>query len=278
MPNEEMIQYWNKQGGPRWMAALSRLDAQIAHLAAGLLSEVERGEAVLDVGCGCALTTLDLAERVGPTGHVVGIDIARPMLELAKKTAQERGAENVEFVTADAQTHALPEQTFDRVFSRFGVMFFDDPVAAFSNIRQSMRRGARLGLLCWQNKEKNDWMRVPFQAIASVIEVPPAPAADAPGPFSLGDRDRLHSLLAAAGFESIDIESQVSPVTIGGAPGIDSAVEHTRSMGMISSLLAKADPAVVPRVEAALRCAYEPYDTPEGVKLGSASWLVRATA
>jgi SAM-dependent methyltransferase len=200
------------------------------------------------------------------------------MLAHAEERARERGAGNIRFVVADAQTHALPEQAFDRVFSRFGVMFFEDPAAAFSNVRRSMRRGARLGFICWQGMKKNDWLRVPFEAVASFIDVPPAPAPGAPGPFALGDRDRLFGLLAEAGFSDIEVESQERPVTIGGMPGLDNAVEFVQSIGMIASLLAESAPATRPEVDAALRRAFQPHDTPEGVKLETASWLVRATA
>lgn len=278
MPNEEMIRHWNEQSGPRWVRLHPRLDAQIASLWKPLLDEVGEGEAVLDVGCGCATTTLEIAERVGPEGHVTGIDVARPMLEHAEHRAREQGAGNIRFVEADAQIHALPDQTFDRVFSRFGVMFFEDPVAAFSNVRRSMRRGARLGFICWQGMEKNDWMRVPFAAIKDCIDVPPPPAPGSPGPFAFGDRNRLLEILSGAGFSGVEIESQERPVTIGGLRGLDEAVEFTQSMGMIASLLEKAGPAVAPRVRSALRSAYEQHHTPEGVQLASASWLVRAQA
>lgn len=278
MPNEDMIRHWNEQSGPRWVRMQPRLDAQIAPLAKPLLQEVDQGETVLDIGCGCAQTTLELAERVGSEGHVTGLDIAHPMLAHAEERARERGARNVKFVVADAQTHELSGQAYDRVFSRFGVMFFEDPAAAFSNVRRAMRPGARLGFICWQGMEKNDWMKVPFKAVSSCVDVPPPPAPGAPGPFSLGDRDGLHALLSDAGFSGIDIESQERPVTIGGMPGLDDAVEFTQSIGMIAALLAQAAPAARPRVQAALESAFKPYHTAEGVQLSSASWLVRAMA
>src|SRR5713226_2335853 len=139
--NQEQIRYWNEESGPRWVKQQKRLDVQLdlLGLAAMHRAEVKPGERVLDVGCGCGQTSLELAERVGPSGSVLGIDISQPMLARARERQNERGITNLEFVHADAQTYQCERERFDLIFSRFGVMFFADPVAAFANLGKMLR-------------------------------------------------------------------------------------------------------------------------------------------
>src|SRR6266850_2472283 len=182
--NQEQIRYWNEQGGPRWVQRQQQLDAQINPL--GLVAmqraEIRPGERALDVGCGCGQTTLELAQRVGASGSVLGIDISQPMLTRARERQQELGIKNLEFLHADAQTYSFERERFDLIFSRFGVMFFDDPAAAFANLRTALRSAGRLCFLCWQTLEKNEWARVPFLAATRHVQPPAPPAPDAPGP------------------------------------------------------------------------------------------------
>src|SRR5262249_38336345 len=150
---------------------------------------------VLDVGCGCGDSTVDLARRVAPDGTVVGMDISAVMLERARQTAREQGV-NARFEHADAQTHAFAPASFDVLFSRFGVMFFADPTAAFANLRSALRPGGKLAFVCWQSLAENPWMLVPLGAAFQIIPPPPMPAPDAPGPFAFADQSRVRSILA----------------------------------------------------------------------------------
>ncbi len=165
-PNAEQIQYWNEQRGRAWVAQQELIEAQLAPLGRHAMDRaaIAAGERVLDVGCGCGQTTLELARRVGPRGSVLGADISSVMLGRARELAGAAGATNVRFEEADAQTHAFPPAGFDVLFSRFGVMFFADPRAAFANLRTALRPGARVAFVCWQALPLNPWMAVPLAA------------------------------------------------------------------------------------------------------------------
>ncbi|MFM8411336.1 MAG: class I SAM-dependent methyltransferase, partial [Alphaproteobacteria bacterium] len=150
-PNAEQIDYWNDMAGPKWVALQESLDRQIGPLGAAAMAaaDLQPGERVLDVGCGCGATSIELARRVAPGGAVLGVDVSTVMLEAARAAAGRAGAEGLEFANADAQTAPLTPAGFDVVFSRFGVMFFADPTAAFANLRRALRPGGRLAVVCW---------------------------------------------------------------------------------------------------------------------------------
>ena len=176
-PNAEQITYWNEQSGPKWVALDGRLDALISPYGDRALERTKPalGERVLDVGCGCGRTTLELAARVGSPGSVTGIDISTVMLARARERARKSGAQNVRFENADVQTHAFEPGSFDLAFSRFGVMFFADPVAAFANLRGALAPGGRLAFVCWQPLANNPWMQVPLAATAPHLKLPEPP-------------------------------------------------------------------------------------------------------
>jgi SAM-dependent methyltransferase len=278
-PNAEQIRYWNEQSGPRWVAAEATLDAQIAPLGLAAMerARIAAGERVLDVGCGCGQTTLQLAERVGARGSVTGIDISAPMLERARARASERGFAHVRFVNADAQTETIGAAAFDLVFSRFGVMFFADPVAAFANLRASLAPGGRVVFVCWQELARNLWMRVPLQAAAPHLPPQTPPAPGAPGPFAFADPARLRGILEAAGFRDVAIDPFESLLDVGGAGGtLEQAVELVMGLGPLGVALREASAELRQRVTNAVREALAPHATAAGVKLGSAAWIVRA--
>ena len=279
--NAEQIRYWNEAAGPKWVAFQRVIDAQIAPLGERVMdgAGIAPGERVIDVGCGCGDTTIALGRRVGHAGSVLGIDISAPMLARAAEAARAAGTANVRFENADAQTHRLSPRAFDVVYSRFGVMFFADPAAAFANLRTALRAGGRLAFVCWQALPENPWLFVPLRAAAQHLTLPPPPAPDAPGPFSLADPERLRGILARAGFERITLEELRATLTLGGGGALDEAVRFlTEGVGPVSGVLREADPALRPTVAAAVRAAIAPFHTPEGVRMGSAAWIVIALA
>lgn len=275
--NREQMTYWNEQAGPRWVRWQQQLDAQINHL--GLVAmqraEVKPGEHVLDVGCGCGQTSLQLAERVGPHGSVVGIDISRPMLARARERHRELQVDNLLFLHADAQTYAFERGRFDLVFSRFGVMFFEDPPAAFRNLRTALRADGRLCFLCWQALEKNDWARIPLLAATRYVQPPPS-APDAPGPFAFADPERVRRILTAGGFQDIRCESYDTSVSLGGATNVDEAVAFALEIGPVAMLLREASAQTRVQVAEAIRAALIPYASDGQVSLGGATWIVQA--
>ena len=276
--NAEQIEYWNERGGLQWVQLQERLDAQIGPLGLVALEQAaaQPGESVLDVGCGCGHTALALADQVGPRGSVTGIDISRPMLARAQERQQEQPLQNLSFLPADAQTHRFEPDSVDLIFSRFGVMFFEDAAQAFGNLRTALRPGGRLCFLCWQELRKNDWVRVPLQAAAQHVPLPPRPEPGAPGPFSLADPARVRDILDAAGFRNVRCQSHETHMSVGGATGVDGAVDFLLTIGPVAALLRESDADTRGRVAEAIRTALLPYVDGNSVSLSSATWVVQA--
>jgi SAM-dependent methyltransferase len=278
-PNAEQVRYWNETAAPKWVEYQTVLDAQLEAIG-GLAMDRARlvvGERVLDVGCGCGATTRALAARVGPSGSAHGVDVSAPMLARAAALAREAGLANVRFTNADAQTHRFEPGGADVLYSRFGVMFFADPPAAFRNLRGALRPGGRVSFVCWQPLAENPWLLVPLGAAAQHLQLTP-PAPGAPGPFAFGDAERVRGILAEGGFEGIHFEGVRDTLTVGGG-GLEEAVRFLlEGVGPTSAALREADPAVRPRVYTAVREALTPFTTPAGVRMPAAVWIVTARA
>ncbi len=232
------------------------------------------GEHVLDVGCGCGDTTLALAERVGPQGSVTGIDISVPMLARARE--RNRAAE---LIAADLMEHAF-SRSFDAIFSRFGVMFFADPAAAFGRLRQTLAAPptGRIAFVCWRAQADNAWAHVPFAAVHAALPDVPLGVQDrasGPGPFSFADRDFLQSMLQRAGYTEIDIAPVDQAVELADA-GLDAAARFALTAGPAARLLANASEQDRQRAAAAVRDALAPYLVNERVALPGAAWAVLA--
>jgi ubiquinone/menaquinone biosynthesis C-methylase UbiE len=273
--NSGQVAYWNDTVGETWVAMQDRLDGQIQPLGQAVIEalELKAGERVVDIGCGCGQTTVALAERVGAGGSVIGVDISRPMLAAARRRIAEQRLAQASVIEADAQTHTFEAEAFDAVFSRFGVMFFDDPTAAFANILKGLKRGGRLGFVCWRPFVENAWMAVPLAA-AQPLFPEPAPASDplAPGPFAFADPERLRAILSGAGFAGVTITPQDKTI---GAPGLDQAVETALKVGPLGARL-REQPEKTQAVVETIRKALAAYVTADGVRLGSATWIVAA--
>jgi SAM-dependent methyltransferase len=275
-PNAEQIRYWNEVAGPRWVTQNDRLDRMIGSLGDAAIERARPapGERVIDVGCGCGTTSFELARRVGDGGSVLGVDISAPMLEVGRRRAVSA---NVGFENADAQTHAFPAASVDLVFSRFGVMFFADPTAAFRNLRRALRPGGRLAFLCWQALARNPWMTVPLAALATVVTLPPPPPPDAPGPFSFADPERVRRILADAGFGEIGFEPLQERIWIGGkGSSLDESAEFALQLGPAGAAFREAPAEQQSRVAKAVRDALGAHATPDGVPMDALAWIVRA--
>jgi SAM-dependent methyltransferase len=272
----EQVAFWNGPGGERWVADQARMEAMLAPVADALIAHasVRPGEVVLDVGCGYGVTAIMLARVVGPTGRVIGLDVSAPMLELAR--ARSAGITNIEWIEADATTYGFVPGSVDLVFSRFGVMFFGDPVAAFANLRRALRPEGQLVFACWRTIEENPWIQVPAKAVFAHVPPPPRPGPDDPGMLSFGDPARVARILADAGFGTPRFTKLDLTIDLGGGGGLDDATEQALSMRPASQILLDQADSVRAAVAASVRAALAPYVTGNTVGLPGAVWLVDA--
>ncbi len=275
-PNAAQIEFWNSDESGHWVRDQARYDAMLAPFTDIVIERAHLAPdaKIIDVGCGTGATTR-AAARLAPAGHATGIDVSAPMIEAARRSAAAEAVANVTFAVADAQTNDFAPYA-DMILSRFGVMFFDDPVAAFTNLRTALADRGGLTFACWQPMLDNEWMTVPLMAVLADVDPPPPPDPDAPGPFSFGARDRVAEILAAAGFGDIEIEPFTTEILVGGPGTVADAVEFMRSTGMGRLLL--ADPQA-PGVRSALDGigeALAAHVDADGVRLGAATWIVTA--
>ncbi len=274
MANAGMVEYWNGRPAGVWVTEAERFDFMLAPFGRRLLAAavLEPGERVLDVGCGNGAVSLDAARAVGRGGWVTGLDLSAPMLEVARRRAKEQEID-VAFVQDDAQTASFGEP-FDVVLSRFGVMFFDNPEVAFTNLAKATRPGGRLCFVCWQEMFANEWIAVPAMAMVAHVGIPDLPEPGAPGPFALADAQRISGLLESSGWSEVTVEAHKDGMCLGRDP--EDVIAFMLSDEMGRRLVADKDPvAVKAGTEAALE-ALRPYVTPEGVVLGGACWIVTA--
>ncbi|HUR48407.1 MAG TPA: class I SAM-dependent methyltransferase [Acidimicrobiales bacterium] len=276
-PNEEQRRRWDEEEGDHWVAEAAHFDKMLGpygdHVIAGL--SPEPAEKILDVGCGSGALSLDVAARVGPQGHVLGLDLSGPMLSLAKQRAGERGLGNVSFEKSDVQVHEFEAAGRDAVMSRFGVMFFDEPVVAFANLRGAVRSGGRLAFVCWQEPGQNDWLMVPAATMLEFVPMPEMPAPGAPGPFGLADPDRTRSILGDAGWSDIEVEAVEIQQWLGGDPA--TATNFVSQTQIAQLFLGETDDATKARAWKAVEGKLAEFTDADGVHLTGRTWLVTAT-
>lgn len=278
--NAYQVTDWNGQSGERWVANQARLDAMVAVFGQAAIESVApaTGECVLDVGCGAGASTMALATRVGAGGKVLGVDISEPLIGRARALAPPDTP--ALFQVADASSAELPEGAFDILFSRFGVMFFDDPTGAFAHMRRALRPGGRVAFVCWRGAAENDWVRLPMGAIKGIVPLNAPPDPEAPGPFSFGDRERVARILTAAGFTDIAITPFDASIPFGEGrtwdAAIDDAVQLAFEVGPLSRTLADQPDDIRARASAAVRAAFAGLPGERSVMIDGAAWIVMA--
>jgi ubiquinone/menaquinone biosynthesis C-methylase UbiE len=277
MPNPRGAEFWNSTMGHAWVsqqAVISDVFTSVTSVSFNAAA-ARPGEHVVDIGCGTGDTLLEFAKVVGPSGSVLGVDVSVPMLDFAKHRAAEAGYSNVACALADATTHAFEPRWADLAYSRFGVMFFDDPVKAFTNIRSGMKPGARLVFVCFRTMPESPWFRVPIEAARP--HLPPQPPADplAPGMFSLAREERVRTILTEAGFREIALKA--ADVPIHGKNVVQSMAFITQA-GPLPALFENGSEEQRTRATEAVRDALAANIGPDGRGLRAGLWLVSALA
>lgn len=272
----DQVAYWNGPGGAHWVAQQAFTDVQLSPVTAALFAaaRIAPGQLVLDVGCGCGTTTLLAADAVGPEGHVTGLDVSEPMLSWARQRGAARP--NVTWLLADAATHAFAPATADLLLSRFGVMFFGNPVAAFANLRPALRQGGRLVFVCWRAFDENPWMQLPLHAAYRHVPRLPKPGPEDPGPFAFADPDRIRRVLTGAGWPEPVLTPVDMMLDVGAGGGLDRAVEQATHIGAASRALREAPAEARAPAIAAIREVLADYVSGDGVRLPGAVWVVSA--
>lgn len=274
--NADQAAYWNGPAGRRWLERQEALDIVLAPITEVLFdrARVAPGERVVDVGCGCGATTAELARRVGPSGHVLGVDISAPMLGRAR----ERAPANLplEFALADATVHAFEPGRTDLLFSRFGVMFFADPPLSFRNVRAALRPDGRLAFACWREPRKNPWMILPLQEAYKHVPRLPEVGPEEPGPFAFAREERVQRILEEAGFASIALEPVDLMLDIAAGRGVDAAVNAAMMIGPVNRALEGQPEEACEAAARSIRSALASLQKGGSVPLGASVWIVTA--
>ncbi len=264
--------FWNGPGGKSWIASYERIQKSIAGFSESVLAAAaaKPGEKVLDVGCGTGTTTGKLAAAVGDKGHVLGVDISEPLVDVAR----EQKLMNATFAVSDAATYPFDPATFDLVFSRFGVMFFADPVVAFKNLQRALKPTGRLVFVCWRTPPENPWGLVPMQAALPHLPPYERPGPEDPGQYAFGDRARVERILKAAGF-GVPTFEKLDQMTLMGKD-VPEVLDNLGKFGPLARLFKEATPEQVAAAKESIGKVLVPHVTADGVKLAGACWLVSA--
>lgn len=273
--NQDQVKLWNDASGRTWVEMQQVLDRMLAPFEAPLIDAGFPGQGgrVLDVGCGAGATTLAMARRLGASGRCIGVDISGPLLAAAEARAAAERMNSATFVQADAQTHAFDPDSSDALISRFGVMFFDDPEAAFGNLRRAVRIGAKLAFIAWRSPAENPFMTAAKRAAEPLLTNLPAPDPNAPGQFAFADGDRVRHILQASGWSDIDL----ARLDVEGTVTEPELLAYVTKLGPVGLALKEMnDPTLRARVIEVVHAAFQPYIKNGVARFAMASWLVTA--
>ena len=276
--NTDQADYWNSAQGQKWVLHQASMDRLLHPVLEAVLSltDLRPGERVLDIGCGSGTSTIAAAKQVGPDGAALGVDISVPLLDAARQQAAKIGLAQLSFTEADAATADLGQAAYDVLMSRFGVMFFADPVTAFQQMTRALTPDGRIAFACWGRIEANPWFVLPAQAAKAVLGSPEKSDPDAPGPFSMRDIDKLHGTLTTAGLQDIQITRAAIDLA---PPGDLRAVTNLScKIGPAARTLAyfSAGPEQERAVAEKLGDAFAPYLTPQGIRIPAEINMVSA--
>ncbi|CAL77942.1 Putative S-adenosyl-L-methionine (SAM)-dependent methyltransferase [Bradyrhizobium sp. ORS 278] len=276
--NADQIAYWNGPGGQRWSDRQEAQDVLLAPVSQILIDRIAArpGDRILDIGCGCGGLSIALGGQVAPNGAVLGVDISAPMLARAREMAP--AGLPVEFVLADATVHPFPKASFDLLVSRFGVMFFADPVTSFANMRGALKPGGRVVFACWREPKANSWMIAPLQAVYRHVPKLPEMGPEDPGPFAFASEARVTRILTGAGFTDVALEAHALSFDIARGQGLEAAVQSAFEIGPASRALEGHPAETREAARQSVRELLAQYQNGGSVTLPGSIWLVTARA
>ena len=276
--NKNQKDFWSGKGGDIWVERQNAMDTMLSPLGKVALNKLNFNEEenVLDIGCGCGHTTLNIAKRIGPSGNVTGLDISEPMLKRAKESAVEMSITNTSFKCVDVQTEDLGDQIYSAAFSRFGVMFFEDSIAAFKNINKSLISGGCLSFVCWQSPAVNPWQSLFIQEIKKFLDLP-SPPPRSPGPFAFMESEYVSSILEENKFQDITIEGHEAEVNMFSGRSLSDSVKDYISINpVVTQMLKESSENQIAEIVNSGIEAFSPYYSEKGLIFPSATWLVTA--
>ena len=275
--NIKQKQFWSGAGGDVWVDKQREMDIMLNPLGERAIQGLDlSGEIkILDIGRGCGATTLEIAKAV-TQGEVIGVDISEPMLERATKTASDMMLNNTSFQVKDVQVDEMPLSYFDIAFSRFGVMFFEDPFEAFKNINHSLKDNGQLSFVCWQHASLNPWQSLSIQVIKEFLDLP-APAPKSPGPFAFEDKNYINEILTESGFRDIEIKDNQEDIVMFSGKSIREACEDYLTINPVVTEMLKNSPTELrEEILEALIGKFSDFHNNEGLLFPSATWIVTA--
>jgi ubiquinone/menaquinone biosynthesis C-methylase UbiE len=279
-PNAREVEYWNSAHTRAWAEeyeVIDRLFAGLTQVALNLAAP-QLGERVIDIGCGSGTTVLELASRVGSSGYVLGADVSKPSVEKARARIAAAGVRQAEITLCDVSTHIFPANSFDLVFSRFGVMFFAEPVAAFTNIRKAVKPHGRVALVVFRSPQENKWATAPLAAVRHILPPITPPGPEDPGQFSWADAARVHRILESAGFQDVSLTPHDPIMPLAARGGATEAASFMLRVGPVVRAMGEASEQQRKEVRVALEAFFRSQEGSQGILLPGAIWIVTARA
>ena len=276
--NKDQKAFWSGKGGEIWVTKQDSMDIMLSPLGEEAIKKLNlsSNENVLDIGCGCGSTTISIANEILNNGTISGIDISIPMIEKAKRSVNDLSISNIDFFVKDVQTENLGKNIFSSAYSRFGVMFFDDPFKAFSNILTSLKESGKLSFVCWQSPKLNPWQSLSVQAVREFIDLPSPPKRN-PGPFAFQEKDYVNDILKKAGFKDIQIDDFQREIDMFYGKALEEAAEDYLSINpVITEMLKESSQEIRKSVSDSLIEAFSPFYNENRLTFPSATWIVSA--